>query len=75
MTDIIVSYSIYTDYGSVPLFSVSSPAGICWLYAGKLCGRCGEWEGDGAGGLSGTAEKVLARGGGAGTCRNVERRE
>lgn len=56
---------------------MSSTAGICWLYACKLRGRCGEWEweGGGAGGLGGTAELVLVRGGGAETCRNAERRE
>lgn len=56
--------------GLVPLLSVSSAAGICWLYAGKVSGRC-KWEGawGGAGGLGGTTEKVLASGGGAGACR------
>lgn len=61
----------YTNtHGLVPLLSVSSAAGICWLYAGKVSGRC-KWEGawGGAGGLGGTTEKVLASGGGAGACR------
>lgn len=42
---------------------------MCWLYGGKLRGRCdwGEWEG----GLGVTMEKVLGSGGGAGACRNV----
>lgn len=71
------SHLLRNTGSEVPLLSVSSAADICWLYAGKLWGRCGEWGGalGGAGGLGGTAEKVLARGGGAGACKNVKRRE
>lgn len=65
----------HTSSRLVPLFSVSSAAGMFWLYGGKLRGRCGEFVECRTGGLGGTTEKVFGRGGGTGACRGLERRE
>lgn len=46
-----------------------------WLYGGKLRGLCGEFVECRTGGLGGTMEKVFGRGGGAGACRRLEKRE